>query len=45
MKTGLDEKLAIGRCGAYREWANHSNTIQLATCVARDVDFHSVQAF
>ena len=43
MKTGLSETSSVGRCGSYREWADHANVMQLATCVARDVDFHMVR--
>jgi len=42
MKPGLNETTSIGRVGAYRPWADTANAIQLATCVARDVDFETV---
>jgi hypothetical protein len=42
MKPGLNETTSIGRVGAYRPWVDHANTIQLATCVARDLDFQAV---
>ncbi len=42
MKPGLNETTSIGRVGAYRPWADYGNAIQLATCVARDVDFETV---
>lgn len=42
MQPGLNETTAVGRCGAYRKNADHANAVQLATCVARDMDFHAV---
>ena len=44
MTPGLDETRAVGRCGGYHPWADHANAIQLATCVARDLDLHAVTA-
>lgn len=42
MNAGVNETSSVGRCGAYRPAADHANGVQLATCVARDLDFHAV---
>ena len=42
MNEGLTEATAVGRCGGYREWADHSNAVQLVTCGAREADFYRV---
>lgn len=42
-QTGLNEKEAMGRCGVYRPYIDHANVMQLATCVAREVDYYFVR--
>ncbi len=37
-KLGLHSGNTAGRWGAYRPWADHTNAVQLATCLARDTD-------
>ena len=42
MNPGLNETTSIGRVGAYRPRADHANSIQLTTCVARETDFEAI---
>lgn len=42
MNAGLSELTAVGRFGGYREWADHSNGLQLVTCGAREADFYRI---